>query len=239
MAGPDWLWGFMQRHPELSIWKPDATNIARAVGFNQVQFATFFKAYKELQTAHPYTVTKIWNIDETGIINIQKPVKIVASKGAKVVDWMTSGERGKTVTVVCTMSASGSYIPPMFIFPRQRMVDTLMKDDPAGSIETCTTSGWIDGECFVKWLQHFTSMTKPSPEDKHLIILDGHHSHKTLESISHAKVHGIELIILPIIVPTICSHQIRPFSRFWWMHIMWLRITGWSLTKEKEFPFML
>ena len=46
MAGPDWLSGFLRRHSELSIRKPEATSISRAVGFNQGQVGIFFKVYK-------------------------------------------------------------------------------------------------------------------------------------------------------------------------------------------------
>ena len=42
MAGPDWLQGFLSRHPQLSIRKPQPTNIARAVGFNKEQVEHFF-----------------------------------------------------------------------------------------------------------------------------------------------------------------------------------------------------
>lgn len=56
-------------------------------------------------------------MDEIGIANVQKPVNIVATKGAIAVGKITSGERGKT-TVLCAMNAAGTYIPPMFIFAR-------------------------------------------------------------------------------------------------------------------------
>jgi hypothetical protein len=51
-------------------------------------------------------------MDETGITNVQKPGKIVSTKGVRQVSRMTSGERGSTVTVICAMSAAGVYLPP-------------------------------------------------------------------------------------------------------------------------------
>ena len=44
MAGYDWLCGFLSRHPELSIRKPEATNIARDVGFNKAQVQKFLRS---------------------------------------------------------------------------------------------------------------------------------------------------------------------------------------------------
>ncbi|KAK0068382.1 jerky protein [Biomphalaria pfeifferi] len=67
---------------------------------------------------------KIWNMDETGISTVQKPVKIIGSKGTRQVGSVTSAERGQTVRVLCAMNAAGTYIPPIFIFPRKRMVDS-------------------------------------------------------------------------------------------------------------------
>ena len=48
MAGYDWLRGFLTRHPDLSVRIPQATNLARAVGFNRVKVAEFFQAYRGL-----------------------------------------------------------------------------------------------------------------------------------------------------------------------------------------------
>ena len=48
IAGQCWLNGFLKRHPILSIRKPEATSLARAVGFNKPQITGFFNAYTEL-----------------------------------------------------------------------------------------------------------------------------------------------------------------------------------------------
>ena len=104
---------------------------------------------------------QVWNMDESGLPTVQKPGKILAPKGKRQVGKMTSSERGHTTTVICAVSASGSYIPPLFIFARKRMNDQLMRGSPPGSIGMCTNSGWTDSEIFIKWLQHCCGTAGP------------------------------------------------------------------------------
>ena len=169
----------------------------------------FFEIYRNTLTNHEYTPMRIWNMDETGISNVHKPTKIVASKGARGVGKINSGEKERTVTVICATNAAGSYIPPMFIFSRKRMMESFMNNAPSGAIGHCTKSGWTDEESFMKWLKHFTSIAKPSKEEKHLIILDGHHSHKTLQAVEFARANGIEMLTLP----PHCTHKMQPLDR--------------------------
>nr|XP_027231559.1 uncharacterized protein LOC113823140 [Penaeus vannamei] len=154
-----------------------------------------------------YRPRQVWNMDETGISTVQKPANIVATKVAKSVGRITSGERGQTTSVLCAVSAAGVYIPTMFIFARKRMTP-LMTGSPPGFIARCTTNGWSDVDCFLIWLHHFVSIVKPTQDEKHIIILDGHHSHKTLAAIDFARGNGIALITLP----PHCTHKLKPLN---------------------------
>ena len=136
-------------------------------------------------------------MDETGITSVHQPGKVVASKGVRQVAKMTSGERGATVTVICAVSAAGAYLPPFMIFPRKRMVDQLMKGAPPQSVGYASASGWTDAGLFLKWMEHFVLYTNASTQNRHLIVSDGHHSHKTLDAVNYARTHGIGLITLP------------------------------------------
>ena len=169
LAGKDWLMGFLQRHPTLSTRQPQATNIARAVGFNKPQVQRFFGLYRELVERNTYDPSKIWNMDETGITCVHRTGKIVASMGVRQVSKITSGGRGKTVTAICAMSAVGTYLPPLFIFPRKRMVDLLMNGAPPQSIGLTNPSGWTDSKIFVDWLKHFVKFTNSSTTNRHVV----------------------------------------------------------------------
>ena len=208
MAGKDWLAGFFSRFPGLSIREPQGTSIARAVGFNRPKVDQFFNLYKEVLQEN-VSAMRVWNMDETGISTVQKPSKIVATKGVRQVGKMISGEKGRTITAICAMNAAGSYLPPALIFPRKRMVEVLMHGAPPDSLGLVSASGWTDGDLFVQWLEHFQKVTQATRESPHIIILDGHHSHKTLAAVDFAREHGIYMITLP----PHCTHKMQPLDR--------------------------
>ena len=162
-----------------AIKKPQATSIARAHGFNKAKVNEFFQMYRSVLETAQYTPSRVWNMDEIGITNVQRPGKLVATKGARHVAKVTSGERGTTVRVVCAINAAGGYLPSMFIFPRKRMVAALMNGATPESVDYSSPNGWIGADLFVKWLEHFAASTNACKENQQIIIMDGHHSHNT------------------------------------------------------------
>jgi hypothetical protein len=62
-------------------------------------------------------------MDETGVLTVQESGIILALKGQKRVG---SGKEAR-LSVICAMSVAGSFMPPLFIYPQQRMT-TLMEN---------------------------------------------------------------------------------------------------------------
>lgn len=207
-AGKDWLAGFLQCHPDLSIRKAEAVSINRILGFNKIEVTLFFNNLERLMMQHSFEPQMIYNVDETGITTVQETEKNIAPKGQKRVGSVTSWERGKTVTVICAMSASGSFIPPLFIFPRQRHSSQLEKDGPLGAVYTCSHNGWTNEKIFILWLRHFIKHTKPTAETPILLVLDNHNSHTTLEAWELAK----ENHVIMLSIPPHSSHRLQPLD---------------------------
>jgi len=197
MAGRDWVHGFFRRHPELSLRTPEPTSIGRAVGFNHVQVGRFYDILQETYEKQYIDPSHIWNVDETGLTTVHRPGKVIARRGQRQVGKITSGEKGKTITAICAMNATGSYIPPTLIFPRVNMNDRLLYGAPPQTLGLVSKSGWVDSVVFKKWFDHFMRFAKPTPDNHHLLLLDGHVSHKSLPLIESARQNGVILICFP------------------------------------------
>lgn len=119
----------------------------------------------------------------------------------------------------------------------ERMVDALINGAPPQSIGCCSASGWTDSTLFLKWLEHFTQLTNRSPQAPQLIIMDGHHSHKTLSEILYAREHGITLITL---LPH-STHKMQPLDRMYFKSLKCAYKTqcdSWMVTNpEKRITF--
>ena len=118
--------------------------------------------------------------------------RILTELGRKKVWALTSGEKGKTHTVVSCVSASGNVIPPMMIYPRKRMTDKLKSGAVPGTLFACSDNGWINQQLYLQWFEFFVASIPP--DHPVLLIEDGHASHISLEVIKLAQENDIHLL---------------------------------------------
>ncbi|KAB0803072.1 hypothetical protein PPYR_02666 [Photinus pyralis] len=207
-AGRDWMERFLNRNPEISVRKPQPTSLNRLTSFNREEITLFFSKLQSVMEKHKFTPTRIFNADETGISNVQVSAKILAQKGQKRVGFTTSGERGRTTTVMCSFSASGIYVPPLFIFARQRMDAQLKRNGPPGAAYACSSNGWINETLFIDWLHHFARFVKSTTDDPVLLVIDNHVSHCTLKAYNFCRENGIVILT----IPPHSSHRTQPLD---------------------------
>lgn len=128
---------------------------------------------------------------------------------------MTSAERGTLVTMALAVNAIGSYVPPIFIFPRAKFRDHFLNQAPTGSAGSANPSRWMKADDFLVFMKHSTSYTKCSPEKPVLILLDNHESHLSIDVIDQCKLSGVILLTFP----PHCSHKLQPLDRSVFGHL--------------------
>ena len=199
IAGWDWYYKFMERHPGLSLRTAEATSAARAEGFNKEAVNEFYDILSSAMTKYNFQPTNIWNVDETGITVVPKSCgKVIGMKGRKQVGRRTSAERGKTVTAEICVSANGNYMPPLLIFPRVNYNQDYLEGSPPGAWAEFDISGWMTTEIFMRWFKKFIQYSGASKQNPVLLLLDGHNTHiKNLDLIDLAEANGVTIICIP------------------------------------------
>lgn len=208
-AGRDWFTNFLKRNKNLSLRTPEATSLARTMGFNKPVLNKFYDNLEAILNKYKLEPQQIYNMDETGLTTVQGLSKIVAPKGCKQIGQVTSAERGVLVTVCCAINALGNSIPPFMIFPRVNFKQHMTSGAPPGTEGCASPSGWITNDIFLKWLEHFVHHTKPTIESRILLIMDNHEAHICLQVIKYAKENNVILLTLP----PHTSHKLQPLDR--------------------------
>ena len=81
LAGRKWLWGFLSRHPHITLKKAHNLSIARAMGANPTVIRSWFTLLEKIKNTVGITFPdQIWSGDKTSIQNVPKEVKILALK---------------------------------------------------------------------------------------------------------------------------------------------------------------
>lgn len=103
-AGKDWFTNLIRRHSK-------ATSYARAINFSKIYVGKLFDNLSNLLKKYKFEASDIYYLDETVVTIVQKPNKILAIKGTKQVDAVTSRKRGTLVTICAAASAVGNTVP--------------------------------------------------------------------------------------------------------------------------------
>ena len=125
-------------------------------------------------------------MDEAGIMEgLGENGLVVGSAEKRSIQKKTPGSRAWTSFLEC-ISATGISLPPLVIFKGKSVQQQWFPQDLSSfhSWEfTAIDNGWTSDKTAVEWLEKlFIPLTQPSrPQEKRLLILDGHGSHKTID----------------------------------------------------------
>lgn len=199
LAGVEYLYNLRKRDNRLSLRTPEGCSLSRATSFNRHNVGLFFDNLENVMSRQSVfgNGTRVFNLDETNTMTVQKNAKVLAAKGQRQVSKVTSAERGTLTTTCYIVSALGNALPPVMIFPRVHFKQHMIADAPAGTLGLANTSGWMNSELFVKTIQHFITHTNSSKDNPSLLIYDNHESHICIEALNLAKENGVTILTVP------------------------------------------
>lgn len=166
---------------------------------------------------------------------VQNPPKVVTRKCVKPVGNVTSAEHGKLITVSASFNALGNHIPPTMVF-RVNYKKYMLIGAPQRTIGGSNPSGWPNEVLYLKFMEHFIKHTKPSKEERVLLIIDNHDSHLSLETLDLVSNAGLVIVTFP----SHTSHKLQPLDLsdyFPFKPYYNQSNLGLSTTLEKELTF--
>lgn len=210
-AGVEWLIQFRVRHPDISLRKPEPCSLSRALAFNEYTVGLFFDNLELVLRKWPVLGigNRIYNLDETALLTVQTPEKVLAGKESRRLNQAVSAERGTLVTACCFIGANGSYLPPALIFPRKNFKPHMINKAPTATLGLAQPTGWMTTDLFLQVMKHFVFHTNSSLENRTLLIFDNHETHLMPETINFAKENGVVIVT----IPPHCSNKLQPLDK--------------------------
>ena len=212
IPGQGWMRWWKRRHPELTLRVAQALETARARGLCAANIKSFYDNLESLCTLHNYSPDQIWNCDESGAqAGRNGGGVVIARRGARHVHSIVPDQREWLSVLVC-INAGGLAIPSFYVFRGTRFRQNYIERCEPGATMAMQPRAWMTTYLFSAWLSHFIESVQRhggiSQERRHLLILDGHNSHVTLDVVREARAAGLDILTLPAHT----SHAMQPLD---------------------------
>ena len=148
---------------------------------------------------------RVFNCDESGFPLSVSSGRVLSPRGARHVYQVVSGSK-QQITVLAGMNGAGDYVPPMILYPGQRLREVGMEGFP-DALFGCSENGWMDSELFCSFLKYFVAFVKEKQISFPVILfVDGHSTHMTHKAAQYCADNGV---ILYCLVPN-ATHILQP-----------------------------
>ena len=78
---------------------------------------------------------------------------MITAKGDKAPQMVIGGTGRENITVQTCISAAGKTLPPLIVYPGQRLSPTLTMGGPFGTRYCVSPKGWMTEAAFLDWFQ--------------------------------------------------------------------------------------
>lgn len=192
-----WWERFCKRHSQLTLKTAMPVSHARAAAADPEVLNKYFDILEQALRQNDIfnRPVHIFNCDETGVPLNPKCLKIVDKKGSQNPSYIGGNNKSQITVLACTCAA-GYAIPPFVLFKRKSFNPELAKNEVPGTLYGLCDSGWMTQDLFHHWFTEHFLLYAPQVRPL-LLLLDGHSTHYSPETISLAADHKIMLFVLP------------------------------------------
>ena len=133
-------------------------------------------------------------------------------KGSKVVNSITLDHK-EHISVLSCINATGGKIPNFYIVKGKYFTSNHIRGCEPRTVMGIQHNAWMTKFLFESWIVHFLRNLNKGPgvsqQNRHLLIVDGHTSHVTIEVTKTCMNNGIDIMTLP----SHTSHSLQPLDR--------------------------
>ena len=249
LPGYKWFELFKKRNPDMAMRTPMSLGHERSKVSQEMVEGWFNGLFRFLEKEVPdfekviKNPRRIFNGDESGFPLYAKQNRVLAPKGARNVYQVVTNNKVQ-ITVMAAFNAFGEYVPPLILFPGERLRDVGLSGFPEASYAT-TKNGWMDTETFVAYLGTLVNFAMENDiQFPILFFVDGHSTHVSLPAAEFCRKNRVILYcLLPNATHVLQACDIGlfgPMKKAWQQTVKnWqVKNLGVALSK-KEFPGLL
>ncbi|KAJ5379244.1 transcriptional regulator family: Centromere protein B DNA-binding region [Penicillium cosmopolitanum] len=213
ILGDRWAYRFIKRLPEdvkLSPVKQRTKEYKRIKAEDAWKLDVWYMKLKNVIKKNT-PARLVYNFDECGFQPGKgKNRKVLGQEGGPD---LGENEHSETITALECIAADGWFMDPLFVFKGTTFQEVWYDNSeglPPRTLTAVSPNGWISDELLLEWLGHFQEATKErvEPNEKRIMIFDGHNSHLTVEFLEKCQ----EYEILPIAFEPHTTHISQPLD---------------------------
>jgi hypothetical protein len=206
--GKNWPKAFAERHPELQARKVKSIDWKRHENNVYGKIVEWFDIIGQVLQDPAVLPENVYNMDETGVmLSMLGSVKVLVGKDDRR-NYRGGGVKRTMVTAVECVSADGSALLPLIIWPASTHRSNWTTHKTPGWHYAHSENGYNDSKINLEWLTRvFDPQTRARANGKpRVLICDGFGSHETLEILEFCLTNNIILCRLP----SHTSHKLQP-----------------------------
>ena len=136
---------------------------------------------------------------------------MLARRGSRAVHSIELDQR-EHLSVLNCVNAAGGHIPNFYILKDIYFCEDYIANYEEGAVMGMQPNAWMTRWLFGSWISHFIECLKRGPgidlNNHHVLILDGHNSHVTLEVVRISMELGLDIVSLP----SHTNHALQPLD---------------------------